>query len=293
MSTPFLGSTSEHTRQQLRAKRFRRLSRDLYVLLPGSAELDLRERVAAARVVVPDWVGCLWTAGLLTKLPVDDDGGVHLARGRHNSRSMRSGIVVHRFPVRDDEVLDLDGLPATGGPRTLADLAPYLDLERLVAVGDVVLRRYGEAMVQESLARAANRPGVALLRRAVPLLDPDSASPAETRARLRLHAAGFVALKHKVVVCDTGGGWLAEPDLADAAARVAVQHEGTVHFAKGEAQRVRDVDRDELTRGEHWQVVVSTKYDDARPPQLIAKVTAAYFRAALLWGRQVLPPHLR
>ena len=293
MSTPFLGSASDHTRQQLRAKRFIRLSRDLYVVAPDSAEIDLRERVTAARLVVPGGIACLWTAGLLTNLPVDDDGAVHLGREREESRSLRDDIEVHRMRIKDDEILELDGLPVTIGPRTMADMSRYVGLERLVAIGDVVVRRYGEAAVQEALARARWRPGVVLLRAAVPLLDPDSASPAETRMRLRLHAAGFVVLRHKVVVRDPGGGWLAEPDLADEIAKVAVQHEGKVHFDKGEGQRVRDLDRDELTRMEGWQVVVSTRIDDARPAQLVAKVSAAYQRAALIWGRHILPPHLR
>jgi hypothetical protein len=39
--------------------------------------------------------------------------------------------------------------------------------------------------------------------------------------------------------------------------------------------------------------VVSTALDDAEPEKLIAKVTAAYRRAARLWGPHVLPAHLR
>lgn len=299
MGTPFRGSTSSYTRQQLRARRFERLTRDVYVERAPDVGADqensrrLRERVTAAGLVVPDGVACLFTAGLLTRLPVDDDGAVHLVRGRDASRSLRDGVVVHRYPVQADELLDLGWVLATAGPRTLADLSPCLDLERLVAVGDVVLRRYGADPVDEALSRARRRAGVSRLRRAVPLFDPGSDSPAETRARLRLHAAGFVALQHGVTVRDAAGGWLARPDLADETAKVAVQHEGKVHFDKGEAQRVRDVDRDEITRMHDWQVVVSTRYDDARPQQLIAKVTAAYRRSALLWGHSVLPSHLR
>jgi hypothetical protein len=127
----------------------------------------------------------------------------------------------------------------------------------------------------------------------VPLLDKGADSPAETRARLRLHAAGFVALRHKVVVRDAAGGWLGEPDLADEVARVAVQHEGAIHFEKGARQRMSDVARDEVVRQEDWQVVASTAKDDARPELLVAKVTSAYRRAAKLWGRHVLPLHLR
>jgi hypothetical protein len=186
----------------------------------------------------------------------------------------------------------VQGVPLTGGPRTLADLAGHLALEQLVAVGDEVLKRYARAEVQEALTRAAGRPGVALLRQAIPLLDRGSASPAETRLRLRLHAAGFTALRHKVLVTDDAGGWLAETDLGDPVAKVGIQHEGKVHFEQGERQRIRDVDRDALSRLFDWQIVTSTRKDDADPDLLVAKVTHAYRVAALTRGRHVLPPHL-
>jgi hypothetical protein len=291
MTSPFRGSESEHTRQQLRAKRFRRLSRDLYVL--RDRDLDLRTRVRAAQLVFPETPACLFTAGARLHLPVDDDGLIHLARTRLAARSERADVKVHRFTVLDDEVHDLDGIPVTHGPRTLADLAPRLGLEDLVAVGDVVARRWSVEEVAEQVQRSRRRPGLARLTRAASLLDPRADSPAETRGRLRLHAAGFAALRHKVVVRDEHGGWLAEPDLADPVARVAWQHEGEVHFLQGEQRRKKDIDRDEVVRAEGWQVVSSTSIDDREPARLVQKMTSAYLRAAVLWGRDVLPGHLR
>ncbi|MDT7546190.1 MAG: hypothetical protein QOE99_2300, partial [Actinomycetota bacterium] len=240
----------------------------------------------------PDAVPCLSTAALLQTLPVRDDGLLHLARGKRAARSERAGLRVHRMPVEPDERLELDGLVVTDGPRTFVDLAGQLGLEDLVALGDVVLRRYGEAALQAAVDRRARRPGLVLARTALPLLDAGSASPAETRARLRLHAAGFSALAHGVVVRDDSGGWLAEPDLADEEAKVAVQHDGLVHLVGDPEQRRNDLHRDELTRQAGWQIVVSTAVDDRQPHLLLEKVTAAYRRAAQLSGRQVLPPHL-
>jgi hypothetical protein len=291
MTSPFLGSHSLYTRQQLRAKRFNRLSRDLYVL--RDCGLDLRTRVEAAQLVFPGAPACLFTAAALLKLPVDDDGLVHLARTLLAARSERHDVKVHRYRVLPDEVMDLGGILVTDGPRILADLAPRLDLESLVAVADVVARRWSREAVAESVRRSARRPGLARLARAATLLDPGSDSPAETRGRLRLHAAGFTALQHKVVVSDGHGGWLGEPDLADPVAKVAWQYEGAVHFLRGEKQRQKDIDRDEVVREMDWQVLSSTSLDDAQPARLIRKMTAAYLRAAVLWGRDVLPLHLR
>lgn len=288
--TAFRGSVSGLTRQRLRAKRYEHLSRDLYVM-DGPA--DLRAQVEAVRLVLSDAVPCLTTAGLLQRLPVDEDGVLHLARGRRSARSERPGVRVHRTPVEDDERLDLDGLPVADGPRTFVDLAAALSLEALVAVGDVVLDRYGLEALQSAVGRRPRRPGLVLARRALPLLDAGAASPAETRARLRLHAAGFHELRHKVAIRDEAGEWLAEPDLADETARVAIQHDGLVHVVGTPGRRRKDLQRDELSRQADWEVVVSTALDDARPELLVAKVTAAYQRAARLRGAAVLPPHLR
>lgn len=287
----FLGSASGLSKQRLRAKRYLHLSRDLYVVRAGG--LDLRARVEAMRLVLPDAVACSFTAALLQNLPVDDDGLLHLARGQRAARSERADVRVHRIPVAADEQLDLDGLAVADGPRTYVDLAAHLDFESLVAVGDVVLRRYGLPMLREAVSRRRRRPGIVLARHALPFLDDGAASPAESRARLRLRAAGFSALSHGVVVRDEGGGWLAEPDLADEAARIAVQHDGLVHLVGTPGQRRKDLQRDEVTRMADWDVVVSTAIDDAQPGLLIGKVTRAYLRAARLWGPHLLPAHLR
>lgn len=291
MTEPFRGSASYRSRQQLRGKAFTRVLRDVYVL--EGREISLRTRVEAARLIFPDGIPCTTTAAQLQHLPVRGDGVTHLARGLTAPRSERATIRVHRLAVLPDETFELSGMSVTTGPRTFTDLAATHSLEALVAVGDVVVRRWGSEAVGEAVARTRRRPGAVLLRRAFPLLDAGADSPAETRARLRLHAAGFSALRHGVVVRDLGGGWLGQPDLADDVAKVALQHEGAVHFAKGERQRRRDLDRDEVVRQEDWQVVTSTALDDARPERLIAKVTSAYLRSAKVWGRQVLPPHLR
>ena len=111
--------------------------------------------------------------------------------------------------------------------------------------------------------------------------------------RLRLHGAGFRALKHGVIVKDADGGWLGQPDLADEVAKVAVQYEGADHFRKGVERRRHDLDRDEVVRAVDWEVVAATAIDDRQPDRLIQRLTRAYVRQARLLGPQVLPDHLR
>lgn len=280
MTAPFLGSASGLTPQRLRAKRYRHLGRDLY--LATDQQVDLLRRTQATLLVLPDAVACRRTAAVLQRLPVDDDGVVHLARGRTAARSERPGVKVHRTPVADDERLLVRGVAVTHGPRTFVDLAASIGFEQLVAVGDVVLRRYGGPAVDEAVERAQRRPGATRARRAAALLDPGSDSPAESRARIRLHAAGFTSLRHGVIVRDRAGGWLAAPDLADDDARVAVQHDGLVHLLGDPERRRQDLQRDELARQLDWQVVVATAVEDRLPHLLVEKVADAYRRAELL-----------
>jgi len=71
-----------------------------------------------------------------------------------------------------------------------------------------------------------------------------------------------------------------------------VQHDGLVHLLGDPKQRRNDLQRDEVTRQQGWQVVISTALDDQRPELLMDKVSAAYLRAARLWGPEILPSHL-
>jgi hypothetical protein len=290
VDTPFLGSASELTPQRLRGKAYRRVWRDVYVA--SAADLDLRLRAEAAVVAVPDAVVSRSTAGVLQRLPVRDDGLVHLSRSAKAAQTVRDGVVVHRCPVEADETVVVAGLRLSDPARTFVDLAATSSFEELVALGDAVVRRQGRAAVEAAVARRRRRRGLVLARAVLPLLDPGAASPPESRMRVRLHAAGFTALRHGVVVSDGSGGWVAEPDLADDVARVAVRYEGAVHFDGGVERWRHDLQRDELTRLAGWQVVVATALDDRRPHLPLQKVTGAYRRAAQLHGAHVLPPLL-
>lgn len=71
---------------------------------------------------------------------------------------------------------------------------------------------------------------------------------------------------------------MCHPDLGDEATRVLVQYDGAVHA--GWAARERDLQRHELARAAGWEVVVVTARDLRRPEHLVARVAAAYERAA-------------
>jgi hypothetical protein len=291
MTAPFLGSSSDVSPKRLRGPSYTRLSRDLYVI--GDAALDLRTRIDAALLLFPEAVVCLETGAALLGLPVDDDEIVHLDGGKRAVQTERSGIQLHRLGIPAERRFEAKGISVADGPRLVADLSARLTLEGLVALGDQVLRRWPAEDLSAAVRAHGSRRGAVLLRQAVPLMDKGADAPTETRMRLRMHAAGFTALRHGVVVKDVDGGWLGQPDLADEVAKIALQYEGVEHFAKGVEQRRHDLDRDEVVKAVGWEVVAATALDDRRPQRLVERLTRAYFRQAQLLGPHVLPPHLR
>lgn len=274
---PFLGSRTNVTRQQLRARRFTRLHRDVYV---QATSVEVAVACDGLLLAVPDAHLSHVTAALLWKLPVDESSGLHITRAPERGVCRRAGVTTHRARLGTADVDRCQDRPVTSLPRTFVDLAHGSTLEALVAVGDVVVRRVGRSAVEKAVGRAGRRKGVQLARQALPLLDPGAASPGETRCRLLLHGAGFTGLRHAVVITDAAGEWVAEADLGDPDARVAVQYDGLHHFESGAKQRVSDVARDELARLAGWEVVVLTSQDLRHPHLAIAKVQAAYGRAA-------------
>lgn len=276
--SPFIGSTSSLTKQRLRARAFRRETRDVYVLAEQVPSLPLRTR--ALLLALPDAVASHSTAASLLALPVPRDPVVHLTRRTGRPVSERPGVRTHRRRLRPQDVFDLDGLRVTTPQRTWIDLSARLSTVPLVALGDAVARRVGVGALQEVADAATGLRGVVRARAALGLIDPGADSAAETAVRLVLHDAGFLGLRHQVNVYDADGAWIARPDLADPEARVAVQYDGLVHLEAGVERWRYDIDRDERTRAAGWQVVVLTARDLRAPELAVHKVRAAYARAA-------------
>ena len=271
------GSTSGLTRSQLRSRALRRTSRDAYVI--DGEEPTRTEALTLLQELIPDGVFSGLTAATELDLPAPVEGRIELTRPADSTPSTRSRVWTHVQHLEGDHVVTLaTGLVVTSGPRTFVDLARRLDLDELVVLGDAVARWDGLDELADAVRRADGQRGVIRARAALELVDPGSASPAETRTRLVCHRAGFTRLRHGVVIRDEHGQWLAEPDLADEEAKVALQYDGKVHFLDP-ARREADVVRDEEARLSGWEVVVLTARDDRNPGRLVFRVTAAYARA--------------
>ncbi len=178
--------------------------------------------------------------------------------GRHTTAPRRPELVTHRWTLAAGDLGTRHGLPVTSVSRTWYDLAATLSLPDLVAAGDAALR-FGLAGPEELHAaalRRARRPGAARIRMAAGLLDGRARSRPESHLRVALVRAGLPRPGVNEPVCDEHGGWLAEPDLSYAEARLAVEYQGGVHAE--ERQQRKDVSRHMDLRRAGWEILYYT-----------------------------------
>lgn len=207
-------------------------------------------------------------------LPSGPAATAHLSRRRPGSQPRIAGVHGHR--LRLDPRTDLVTLGAgdaaftlTGPVRTWADLAAAgLGVADLVVLGDSLLRRpngprggipagWSHPLASVAELRAAvetcrGPAGTGAAREAVEQVRERSDSPQETRLRLRLVRAGLPEPRVNpeiALVRDAWGRVLRSTpvDLYFERARLAVQYEGSHHFAQ-ERQYRRDMRRDEELR---------------------------------------------
>ncbi len=172
-----------------------------------------------------------------------------------------------------------DEFRITSPARTYVDMASLLHLDELVALGDVVLRRFAldPTDLQQISGSRARYPGRRLALRAVPFLDPGAASPRESHLRVLVWKAGLPHPEVNGRICDEHGGFLAEGDLVFRAQRVIVEYDGEVHATM--AQRAKDAARRALLRQHGWIVVEIVGEDMHYPHRVIARIRAALLQA--------------
>lgn len=235
-----------------------RLARGCY--LSSDVSHDLKARCHAALAVCDgDTVLSSTTAarlyGLwLPRLPDE----LHLASaqpgipGRHMRRTQRPEFIAHRRQLPHEDRCVLDGLAAMTPARTWLDLAPLLSLPDLVAAGDSVLRLGATVDELAHLVRSNGRQrGIRRARAAVGLLDGRSRSRGESHLRVAISVDYLPRFEVNVAVHHDGGrGWLAEPDLSLAEAKIALEYQGADH---AEPRRMRrDITRVTDLRRANW-----------------------------------------
>jgi hypothetical protein len=281
-STPILRASelpSGVTASQLRGRRFRRLSRDVY--LPADADATLLTRCQALAQVLPTGSAfCLSTGARLLGLPVFDGERdlLHVAVPREVAVTRRQQVTAHGWWLPPEHVVLVQGVPVVSAARSFMDLAPTLRLEQLVAFGDAALRggHATQPEIESIVTTGTRRRGILTARRAAWLLDARAESPPESIVRVWLHLSGLPAAEPNVVITDSGGRFVARVDLCIREYRLAVEYEGRYH--RDADQYAGDLDRRNRLQQAGF-LVVHLEQHMLRSPLTVVRPVAAALRA--------------
>lgn len=230
---------------------------DPCTLTPMDDELHAR-CIFTLRTCADDSVICGLTAARLHGfwLPnVPDDVHVAItepaAPGRSMVRSRRGDVVAHRRQFSLGDQTMVDGIQTTSPAQTWLDLASVLSLPNLVAAGDSALRGgTSVSTLDDVVRRSAGRRGIRAARLALPLLDARSRSRPESHLRVAISADDLPRFEVNAAVHRDEGGWLAEPDLSLAAAKIALEYQGEDHAEL--SQMRKDITRSTDLRRSGW-----------------------------------------
>lgn len=280
------------------------------------ARLDLlhalRELCADGLVVSHDTAAWMWGMWLPRRL--ERETSVHLsAPAGSASRPRRRGVVGHRL-AEAAETVQCAGLEVTSPAWTWTDLAARLvpwgrpekvppaveerALEDLLVAGESLLQTpYGAAgrrepgehprctvgELEEAVRRRRRVRGARLLREAVPLLRVGSGSPAETRLRRRLVAAGCPEPEMNVRLVLPDGTWIM-PDLVWRTWRICLEYEGDHHRVDMEQFRA-DIRRVRRLEAAGWLClrVTADVWTEAGMQVLLTDLEQAFARRGAAW----------
>ncbi len=228
---------------------------------------DLHRALVLATVpmLAPDAAVSHVSAAVLHRLPLLDrpPARVQVTRSSVRGGKDRGGVHLHASPLGRADVVRLDGTRVTSPARTVVDLARSVGLEAATVAGDAALAAgLSVAEIEDVLANAGRRPGIAKARHVLALLDGRSESPGESRSRLALIRAGLPAPELQHEVRDGRGRVVARCDFAWPERRTIGEFDGRIKYGRllrpgrnTEDVLFREKLREDLLRDLGWQVV--------------------------------------
>lgn len=200
---------------------------------------------------------------------------IEVTVGADNPLIQRPHVICRRRHLDDRDVAWAKGLAVTTPQRTFVDVARFLSLPRLVAVGDDFVRRglCTRAQLEEVVQRMTGQRGVKRARQAIPLIDPRSESPRESIVRILLHERGFPPPTPQVNIFDAEGRFIARGDLVYEKERIVIEYDGEHHLTR--QTQAKDASRRGKLAVNNWLIVTVVAEDVSRPERLVAKVQAA------------------
>ena len=230
---PFKSADAHHfgvARGQLRGASFRRLGAGVYhwAGLKESPQLML---TGVARRLPPVAAFSGLTAAWLHGLDVAPCDPIEVTIPEPAGSGRCAGTAVSRSALCSDEIVLRRHLPATSALRTLVDLGGRNSLIEGVVAVDLLLHAglVSLEQVRDYVAEHPGTKGIARLRRALGLAEPDAESAMETRLRMLLVLARLPRPEVQVSIKDNRGRFLGRPDLLYRRQRLAIEYDGGTH----------------------------------------------------------------
>lgn len=193
-------------------------------------------------------------------------------QGSRNNRT----CVHHWAELAPEEVVSVDGLLVTSGPRTVVDCAATLPAAEALVIADSALHDGTDlATVLQCLARRRGRPGCRKAARVLDLADGRAESPGETLLRLVLVRTSLPRPELQVVVQTPHGQY--RGDLGWRDHRLLLEFDGDVkYFAHGPTDRAlvaeRKREKDLINAG--WRVLRTDWATVTRRPEELIDLVA-------------------
>jgi hypothetical protein len=268
------------------AGQLHRLRRGAYIdgTLPTDAaathRLLIRATVAGLRrpAVVSHQSAAVLLGLPLWDVPLDR---VHVTRRPRAWNDTGRVLCCHVARLRDDEVVEVDGLEVTGPVRTALDLARSLPHEAAVVALDAALHLglLTQDALRTRLFDIAGAPGSRSAARAVLFADGRSESVGESRSRVILHRWKLDPTALQFEVRSAGAAVIGRTDFAWEDHRLVGEFDGRVKYGRllrpgedaGDAV-FREKRREDAIRDEGWGVIRWTWGDLHRPDRFAARI---------------------
>jgi len=255
------------TLDALRGKSWRRLGSKLYCWsgLREDPEQLLR---AWQRRLPKDTVFAGATAAWLLGLDFDPVHPIEVVMPLESGVRSRPGLVVRRCDLRQDDIVEVNGLRTTTLLRSLCDLCLRLSaVETLVAL-DATMRL---GLADRSDLMTPRGWGSRRLRSLVDLAAP-AESPMETRLRWLLIEGGLPRPEVQISLSDADDFFVGRADLYYPTARLVVEYDGATHRDR----LVEDNRRQNLLINAGFRLLRFTAADiHQRPEVVVAQVRHA------------------
>lgn len=186
--------------------------------------------------LAPGWALSHVSAAVLLGLPAWGlaTDRVHITRHGTGGGRLTRGVHRHVAPLRDDELITVDGMRCTDAGRTVNDLARTVPFEQAVVVADAALATLpldtSELLAAQS--RAALWHGAPQALRAIRFADDGARSPGESRSRVAMFQAGLPRPVLQYEVLSAAGRFLGCVDFAWPQLRTVGEFDGRVKYGR-------------------------------------------------------------